>query len=170
MRQALRPHRDAVAGGGRHEVATVPHDDGIDEVLVQVVHVLDDAVLERRADAHVVEDREMLHVLAQPHAAGVGQTGIPNFAASSSTASTSLTPPSRQLSIWQNRIAPACISCLNMTRLWHCSPVATPIGAIARAIAAWPSTSSGLVGSSIHQGSNRASSRMLAIASCTSHT
>src|SRR5438445_8570019 len=50
-----------------------------------------------------------------------GQTGIPNFAASSSTASTSLTPPSRQLSIWQNRIAPACISCLNMTRLWHCS-------------------------------------------------
>ena len=41
-----------------------------------------------------------------------------------------------------------------MTRFWHCSPVATPIGATARAIVAWPSTSSGLVGSSIHHGSN----------------
>ncbi len=57
-----------------------------------------------------------------------------------------------------------------MTRFWQCSPVATPIGASARAIAAWPSTSSGLVGSSIHQGSKRASSRMCAIASPTSQT
>ena len=41
-----------------------------------------------------------------------------------------------------------------MTRFWQASPVATLIGAIALAIVAWPSTSSGLVGSSIHQGWN----------------
>ena len=62
----------------------------------------------------------------------------------------------------------ACSSCLNRTRLAQCSPVATPIGATARAIAAWPSTSSGLVGSSIHSRSNRASACTLRIASPTS--
>ena len=112
----------------------------------------------------------MLHVLAQAHAPACGQTGIPNFAASSSTASTSFTPPSRHASIWQKAMAFACMSCLKTTRFWQCSPVATPIGATARAMAAWPNTSSGLVGSSIHHGSKRASSRMLAIASFTSHT
>ena len=59
---------------------------------------------------------------------------------------------------------------MNITRLWTCSPVATRIGAIARAIAAWPSTSSGLVGSSIHHGSNRPSTRIASIASPTSQT
>ena len=44
-----------------------------------------------------------------------------------------------------------------MTRLAQCSPVATRTGATPRAIAAWPSTSSGNVGSSIHQRSNFAS-------------
>ena len=44
-----------------------------------------------------------------------------------------------------------------MTRLWTCSPVATRIGATARAIVAWPRMSSGLVGSSIQYGSNSAS-------------
>ena len=60
-----------------------------------------------------------------------GQTGTPYFAASSSSASTSLTPPTRQASIWQMPIASAWRSCLNMTRLWACSPVATRIGATA---------------------------------------
>ena len=71
-----------------------------------------------------------------------------------------MTPPSRQLSIWQKSIAFACSSCLKMTRLAQCSPVATPIRLRrALAIVACPSTSSGLVGSSIHQRLNRASSR-----------
>ena len=61
-------------------------------------------------------------------------------------------------------------SCLKMTRFWQCSPVATLMGAIERAIVAWPSTSSGLVGSSIQYGSNSASSFMLAMASPTSQT
>ena len=45
-----------------------------------------------------------------------------------------------------------------MTRLWTCSPVARPIGSTAPAMRACPSTSSGLVGSSIQNGSNRLSS------------
>ena len=54
-----------------------------------------------------------------------------------------MTPPRRQASIWQTAIASAWRSCLNITRLWTCSPVATRIGATPRAIAAWPRMSSG---------------------------
>ncbi len=53
------------------------------------------------AHADVVDDRQVLDQLAQPDAAGVGQTGTPNSAAISSTARTSFTPPRRQASIWQ---------------------------------------------------------------------
>lgn len=52
---------------------------------------------------------------------------LPNLAAISITARSSLTPPIRQLSIWQKLIASACISCLKITRFWATSPVATPI-------------------------------------------
>ena len=55
-----------------------------------------------------------------------------------------------------------------MTRFWTCSPVATRIGATPRAMAAWPRTSSGLVGSSIQYGSNRARAPIQSIASATS--
>jgi hypothetical protein len=44
------------------------------------------------------------------------------------------------------------------------------MGAISRRIRAWPSTSSGLVGSSIHHGSWTASRLIAAIASSTPHT
>src|SRR5919202_265402 len=99
-----------------------------------------------------------------------GQTGTPNFFAISKTAMTSFTPPSRQASIWQNETAFAWKSCLKRTRFWQCSPVATPTGATDFAIAAWPSTSSGLVGSSIQYGSNSARRFVDSIASSTSHT
>ena len=56
---------------------------------------------------------------------------------------------------------------MNITRLWTCSPVATRIGATARAIAACPRMSSGEVGSSIQYGSNSASRAIQAIASST---
>src|SRR5213592_5267230 len=70
-RQTLGLHRDAVARrGGRHVMAIANHD-GVHKMLVQVIHVLDDAILERPTDADVVEDRKVLHVLAQPHAAGM---------------------------------------------------------------------------------------------------
>ena len=55
-----------------------------------------------------------------------------------------------------------------MIRFCTCSPVATRIGATARAIAAWPRTSSGLVGSSIQYGSNGRSRSIHAIAEPTS--
>ena len=44
-------------------------------MLVQVVDELADAVLERRADRDVVEHRHVLHVLAEPDAAGVRADG-----------------------------------------------------------------------------------------------
>jgi len=40
-------------------------------MLVEVVHVLEHAVLQRGAHPDVVEDREVLHVLAEAHAARV---------------------------------------------------------------------------------------------------
>ena len=44
-------------------------------MLVQVVHVLDDPTVHRSADGDVVEDREVLDVLAQADAAGVRADG-----------------------------------------------------------------------------------------------
>src|SRR5206468_1031821 len=74
-RERLAPHRNAVARRRRRHVAAVTNDHRVQEMLVQVVHVLDDAVLERGAHADVVEDREVLHVLAQPDPAGVRAHG-----------------------------------------------------------------------------------------------
>ena len=59
---------------------------------------------------------------------------------------------------------------MNSTLLAQCSPVATPIGATARRIAAWPSTSSGLVGSSIQRSRNGSRWRIHSIACGTSQT
>jgi len=77
---------------------------------------------------------------------------------------TSLTPPRRQASIWQNEMASACKSCLKRTRFWQCSPVATPTGETASAMRAWPRTSSGLVGSSIQYGPNHFRRSMFSMA------
>ncbi len=49
-------------------------------MLVQVVHVLEDPVLKGGTDVDVVEDREVLHVLA-PTPPACGQTGTSNFLA-----------------------------------------------------------------------------------------
>src|SRR5437764_427574 len=59
----------------------------------------------------------------RPTPPACGHTGTPNFAASSRTASTSLTPPSRHASISQTSMAPAWKSCLKTTRFCTCSPV-----------------------------------------------
>ena len=47
------------------------HDTRIEKVLMQVIDVFRDAPLERPADADVVEDGFVLHVLAQADAASV---------------------------------------------------------------------------------------------------
>ena len=64
-------NRDAVAGARRREVAAAADDDGILEVLVQVIDVFDHASFHRPGHGDVVEHRQMLHVLAQADAAGV---------------------------------------------------------------------------------------------------
>src|SRR3954453_22532783 len=69
--QRLRTDLDAVARHRRREVAAADDPDRVDEVLVQVVDELAEAVLERRADRDEVEHGHVLRVLAQPHAAGV---------------------------------------------------------------------------------------------------
>ena len=62
---------DAVARTrGRHVTAS-PDDDGILEVLVQVIDVFDHPSFHRSGHGDVVEHRQMLHVLAQADAAGV---------------------------------------------------------------------------------------------------
>src|SRR5207302_9571824 len=64
-----------VARRERRHIASVANYNGMREVLVQMVDILDDPILERAADADVVEDREMLHVLAQANATGVRTDG-----------------------------------------------------------------------------------------------
>ena len=56
----------------RHHVARVTDHHRVDEMLVEVVDILDHPALERAGNADVVDDREVLHELAQPDAAGVG--------------------------------------------------------------------------------------------------
>ena len=70
----------------------------------------------------------------------------------------SLTPATRHASICITSIASTCSSCLKITRLAPCSPVAIRIGATAERIAAWPRMSFGLVGSSTQARLNPASS------------
>jgi hypothetical protein len=137
-----------IPGALRQPVAAAGDDDRLGEVLVQVVDVLDVPVLEAAADGEVVERGEVDDELAQADATRVRADRVPNLAASSMIAIASFTPAVRHASIWTNETAFACSSCLKTIRFCTCSPVAIHTGATARAIAAWPSTSSGLVGSS----------------------
>ncbi len=124
---------------------------------MEVVDVLDHPAVERAADRDVVDHGQVLDELAQPDAAGMGADRDAELGGHQQDRD-DLVHARRggHASIWQIAIASAWNSCLNMTRLWTCSPVATRIGATARAIAAWPRMSSGLVGSSIQYGSNSA--------------
>ncbi len=67
--ERFRLHLDTVAWCGRWHVAAVFDVHGIKEMLVEVVNVFQDSVLQRGTDTDVVEDREILYVLAQPDAA-----------------------------------------------------------------------------------------------------
>src|SRR5262245_31383907 len=71
LREGLRSDLDAVPRRRRGEIAAADDGDRVDEVLVEVVDELADAVVERRANGDEVEHRDVLRVLAQPHAAGV---------------------------------------------------------------------------------------------------
>ncbi len=105
----------------------------------------------------------------RPTPPACGHTRTPNFAASRRMAMFSFTPATRAASIWSTSMAPACSSCLNITRFCTCSPVATGMGATPRAMAACPRMSSGLVGSSIQAMPYGARCDIHSMASCTSH-
>ena len=109
----------------------------MDEVLVEVVDVLDHAVGQVGRDADVVEDREVLDELAEADAAGVRADGHPELRREQDHRERLVhaSEPAR-VDLAERRSPRAWRSCLNITRLWTCSPVATRIGAIARAIAA----------------------------------
>ena len=77
--EALGLHCDAVAGRRGGHVPPVLQGNGIDEVLVEMIDVFDDAIFQRGADAEIVEDGEVLHVLAQAHAAGMRAHGHPEL-------------------------------------------------------------------------------------------
>src|SRR3972149_2309359 len=64
-------HRNAVPGTSGSEIASFFDAHRILEVLVKVIDVLDHAILHAAAHRDVVEEREMLHVLAETDAAGM---------------------------------------------------------------------------------------------------
>src|SRR5256885_1857765 len=64
-------HRDAPARALWRDVTAVANDNRVEEVLVEVLDVLEDAVFERPADRDVIEQRDVLHVLAKADPAGM---------------------------------------------------------------------------------------------------
>src|SRR3954447_26258707 len=64
-------HLGAVAGVCRYGIATAARRGGIHEVLVQVIGPFNVPVVQRTGDGDVVEQAQVLHVFAQPHAAGM---------------------------------------------------------------------------------------------------
>ena len=92
----------------------------VDEVLVQVVDVLEHAVVERsRRRRCSRRSTGAARTRTGRRRRRAGRPARRTSPPSAATASTSLTPPSRQLSIWQKPIASACMSCLKITRFWH---------------------------------------------------
>src|SRR3954447_22072618 len=62
--ERVRVNLDAVARTLRRHITAVADHDRIDEMLVQMIHVFEHAVLQRRRHADIVEQRNMLDVLA----------------------------------------------------------------------------------------------------------
>src|SRR5437868_12130504 len=71
LANGLRMHRDAPARALRRDITAVANHDGVEEMLVEVLDVLENPVLERPADRDVIEQRDVLHVLAKADPAGV---------------------------------------------------------------------------------------------------
>ena len=127
------------------------------EVFVEVVDVLGHAVFEAGADADKVDHDEVVDVFAETDAARVRadrdaepfgqQHDGQAFVDAAEAAAIELAEANR----------PRLYKLLERIRFWHISPVAIAMGATALAIAAWPTTSSGDVGSSTHHKSNSAS-------------
>src|SRR6266571_7305717 len=70
---------NAVARLKRRHVARVSNDDGMNEMLVEVVDVFRDAVLHAGRDSDVIEHGKMLDVFAEANAASVWADGHPEL-------------------------------------------------------------------------------------------
>ena len=129
--------------------------DGSEEVFVEVVDELDDAVLEGGGDAEEVEDGEVLDVLAEADAAGVGADGDAEFCGEEDDGEVFVDAGDAAA------VDLADVDGLGLEELLeHDAVVAVLAGGDAdrgtsRRMRAWPRMSSGLVGSSIHQGFER---------------
>src|SRR5689334_19413712 len=75
----LSLHLDAISGTLRRHIARVADHYRVEEMLMQMIHVLDDATVHRSGDGDEIEHREMLHVLAQPHTARMRTYRNPEF-------------------------------------------------------------------------------------------
>ena len=64
-------HRDAVAGAAARGIGR-PGRSPVLEMLVQVIDILHDPILQRACHGDVVEDRQVLDILAEPDASCVG--------------------------------------------------------------------------------------------------
>src|ERR1041385_7263686 len=60
-------HLDTVARSLRRHIARVSDHHRVQEMLVQMIDVLDDAPFHRSGDGDEIEHREMLHVFTQTH-------------------------------------------------------------------------------------------------------
>ena len=139
-------------------------------MLVQVIDELHHAPFHRAGDGDVVEHRQVLHVLAQADAAGVRADRHAELRGHQDH---------RQLLVHAAQPAAVDLAEVDRVRLEELLEDDAVRAVLARrdadagaatafAIVAWPSTSSGLVGSSIHQGLKARSARMRSIASPTS--
>jgi hypothetical protein len=159
-------HASAVSRHRRQNIRAVLNDAGIDKMLVKVIDIFGHAVLQRSGDGDEIKNRKVLDEFAESNTASVGTHGHIELLRHEVDGEDLVDAGQPR------RIELAEIDGfgLNNTRFIPCSPVATPIGATARRIAAWPSTSSGLVGSSIHIGRNCERAFTHSIASGTSQT
>ena len=132
------------------DIAAVVDPDGIDEMLVQVINVFDDPALQRATDSDIVEHREMLYIFAEPYPAGVRtdrntklcrqQQNSQHFVDAANTTGVDLAD-ANGICLKELLEEYAVLHHLAGRDLDWCDRLGN---------GAWPSTSSGLVGSSIH--------------------
>jgi hypothetical protein len=75
IRPVIGLHFGTVVGGGGRDVAALAHLNRVHEMLVEMIDVFHDAVFERGAAGDVIPEGKVLHVFAEPEAAGVGADG-----------------------------------------------------------------------------------------------
>src|SRR5882672_9832368 len=68
-------HLNAVSRFERRQLVTVPDRSRKDKAFVKMIDVLDDSILRRGANRYVADQRKVLEIFAQAHAAGMRAHG-----------------------------------------------------------------------------------------------